>query len=64
MAMGDCKVCGHVDDSPIHAAPDSGAEQDNVCGCGHKHIVSVGDDGADAGCERLGDGCDCWTWHE
>lgn len=35
-----------------------------TCGCGHPHIASVGDDGADAGCSILGKGCECWEWHE
>jgi hypothetical protein len=37
--------------------------QGRLCGCGHVHIVSVGDFGSDVGCERLGHGCDCWNWH-
>lgn len=32
------------------------------CVCGHFHLASIGDDGADAGCSRLGSGCECWTW--
>jgi hypothetical protein len=34
-----------------------------LCECGHAHVVSLGDDGGDAGCERLGAGCSCWEWH-
>jgi hypothetical protein len=32
------------------------------CACGHPHIVSLGDDGADAGCSEIARGCDCWAW--
>jgi hypothetical protein len=34
-----------------------------LCECGHAHVVSLGDDGGDGGCERLGEGCSCWEWH-
>lgn len=33
-----------------------------LCGCGHLHMVGD-DEGADAGCEKLAHGCDCWNWH-